>query len=184
VSAVVGVADFERIVGNYETKLRAYAQRMSGNREDAEEIVQDAFLRAYRALDRMPESARRELRLAGWLYTITLNVTRNRLRKKTPAVVSLDSAADPTWLLSHYVEGETPESVLDARASLEVVESALLSVPEHMRSTARLKFVEGRTHREIANAYRRPIGTVKSHVRRAAIVIRRHFAEQNPAVAA
>jgi RNA polymerase sigma-70 factor, ECF subfamily len=184
VSAAVSVADFERIVGEYEAKLRGYAQGMSGNREDAEEIVQDAFLRAYRALERMPESLRRELRLAGWLYTITLNVTRNRLRKKSPAVISLDDVDDPARFLPQCVERETPESALDARASLEVVESALLSVPAHMRSVARLKFVEGRTHREIADAYRRPIGTVKSHVRRAAIVMRRYFAEQNPAIAA
>jgi RNA polymerase sigma-70 factor, ECF subfamily len=184
VPAAVNVGDFERIVGDYETKLRVFAQRMSGNREDAEEIVQDAFLRAYRALERMPERLRQDLRLTGWLYTITLNVTRNRLRKKSPAVVSLDDVDDPARFLPQCVERETPESALDACASLEVVESALLSVPEHMRPTARLKFVEGRSHREIADAYRRPIGTVKSHVRRAAIVMRQHFAEQRPAVAA
>jgi RNA polymerase sigma-70 factor (ECF subfamily) len=179
VSAAVSVADFERIVGDYGTKLRVYAQRMSGNREDAEEIVQDAFLRAYRALERMPESLRRELRLAGWLYTITLNVARSRMHKKWPAVISLDDLVNPARFLQQCGERETPDSALDERASLEVVEEALRLVPDHMRAAARLKFVDGRTHREIAKRFGRPIGTVKSHVRRAAIIMRRHLGEQH-----
>jgi RNA polymerase sigma-70 factor (ECF subfamily) len=184
VSAAVSVADFERIVGDYEAKLRVFAQRMTRSREDAEEIVQDAFLRAYRALERMPENLRQDLRLKAWLYTITLNIARNRLHKKSPVVISLDDADDSARLLSLCVERDTPESALEERASLEAVESALLSVPEHMRATARLKFLEGRTHREIAITFRRPIGTVKSHVRRAAIIMRRRFVLQHSAVAA
>ncbi|MGB8966660.1 MAG: sigma-70 family RNA polymerase sigma factor [Candidatus Cybelea sp.] len=183
-SAAVSVADFERIVGDYETKLRVFAQRMTRSREDAEEIVQDAFLRAYRALERMPENLRQDLRLKAWLYTITLNVARNRLHKKSPVVVSLDDVDDPARFHSLCVERETPESALDERASLEAVESALLCVPEHMRATARLKFLDGRTHREIAMTFHRPIGTVKSHVRRAAIIMRRRFTLQHPAIAA
>jgi DNA-directed RNA polymerase specialized sigma24 family protein len=101
------------------------------------------------------------------------------MHKKSPVVVSLDDVDDPTRFLSQCVERETPESALDERASLEVIESALLRVPDHMRATARLKFVDGRTHSEIANSFRRPIGTVKSHVRRAAIIMRRHLSEQN-----
>ena len=177
----VGIPDFERIVDEYQTRLRVFARRITGNREDAEEIVQDAFVRAYRALERMPERLRRDLRLRGWLYTITLNVARNRMRKKLPAVVSLDAVEDPASFLSRYVESETPESVLNERASLEVIEEALRRVPEHMRATARLKFLEGHTHSEIAEVFRQPIGTVKSHVRRAAIIMRRQFALQCPA---
>jgi DNA-directed RNA polymerase specialized sigma24 family protein len=64
-NAAVSVGDFERIVGDYQSRLHVFARRMSGNREDAEEIVQDALLRAYRALERMPESVRRDLRLKG-----------------------------------------------------------------------------------------------------------------------
>jgi RNA polymerase sigma-70 factor (ECF subfamily) len=184
VSATVSVGDFERIVGDYEAKLRVFAQRMSRSREDAEEIVQDAFLRAYRALERMPENLRQDLRLKAWLYTITLNVARNRMRRKPPAVVSLDDIDDAARFLLNCVERETPESALDELASLELAESALLCVPEHLRATARLKFLEGRTHREIATTFRQPIGTVKSHVRRAAIIMRRQLALQHPAVAA
>jgi RNA polymerase sigma-70 factor, ECF subfamily len=178
-NAVVSATDFERIVADYETKLRLFAQQISRSREDAEEIVQDAFLRAYRALERMPENLRQNLRLKAWLYTITLNVARNRMRKRTPTVISFDAVEDPAQLLSHYIERGTPEAALDELASLEVVEAALQRVPEHLRSTARLKFLEGRTQHEIAKSFRQPIGTVKSHVRRAAIIMRRHLAEQH-----
>src|SRR5271155_435210 len=71
--------NFERLVDDYQRRLYGFALRMTGNREDAEEIVQDAFVRAYRALGKMSEQQRAELRLQPWLYTITLNVTRNRL---------------------------------------------------------------------------------------------------------
>jgi RNA polymerase sigma-70 factor, ECF subfamily len=179
VSATVSVGDFERIVGDYQTKLRVYAQRMSRSREDAEEIVQDAFLRAYRALERMPESLRQDLHLKGWLYTITLNVARNRMRKKSPPAISFEEVADPARLLPQWVGRETPDSALDERASLEVIEAAFRLVPDHMRATARLKFVDGRTHSEIAKSFGRPIGTVKSHVRRAAIIMRRHLGAQH-----
>ena len=84
--SVPSVERFERIVDDYQRRLYGFALRMTGNREDAEEIVQDAFVRAYRALGKMSLEQRTELRLQPWLYTITLNVTRNRLRSKRPSV--------------------------------------------------------------------------------------------------
>ena len=76
------VENFDRIVDDYQRRLYGFALRMTGNREDAEEIVQDAFVRAYRALGKMSAEQRAELRLQPWLYTITLNVTRNRLAQQ------------------------------------------------------------------------------------------------------
>ncbi|MBC5810852.1 MAG: sigma-70 family RNA polymerase sigma factor, partial [Candidatus Eremiobacteraeota bacterium] len=96
---------FERIVDDFQRRLYGFALRMTGNREDAEEIVQDAFVRAFRALGKMSDEQRRELRLQPWLYTITLNVTRNRLRSKRPTNVALDSLADPDALLNNTQEG-------------------------------------------------------------------------------
>ena len=75
---------FERIVDEFQRRLYGFALRMTGNREDAEEIVQDAFVRAFRALGKMSPEQRSELRLQPWLYTITLNVTRNRLTVQAP----------------------------------------------------------------------------------------------------
>ena len=177
---VAGVESFDRIVEEYQRRLYGFALRMTGNREDAEEIVQDAFVRAYRALGKMPLEQRRELRLQPWLYTITLNVTRNRLRTKRPASVALDALADPDSLLKNAEEPRPlqPESIVEQNADVALVERALLQLPMHLRAAATLRFIEGRSHPEIAEILQQPIGTVKSHVHRAVRILRRVLGPQ------
>jgi len=174
-----GPENFEGIVDDYQRRLYGFALRMTGNREDAEEIVQDAFVRAYRALAKMDPQQRAELRLQPWLYTITLNVTRNRLRSKRPTNVALDALADPDALLNETQEGpDQPEAIVDRAADMVLVEGALLSLPMHLRAAATLRFIEGRSHPEIAEILNQPIGTVKSHVHRAVRILRRILGPQ------
>ncbi|GAC1444757.1 MAG: RNA polymerase sigma factor RpoE [Vulcanimicrobiaceae bacterium] len=176
---IPSTARFELVVDDYQRRLYGFALRMTGNREDAEEIVQDAFVRAFRALGKMTDEARRELRLQPWLYTITLNVTRNRLRSKRPTNVALDALADPDALLNNTQEGpEQPEAVVERGTDLELVEQALLQLPMHLRAAATLRFIEGRSHPEIAEILGQPIGTVKSHVHRAVRILRRILGPQ------
>jgi len=154
---------------------------MTGNREDAEEIVQDAFVRAYRALGKMSDEQRSELRLQPWLYTITLNVTRNRLRSKRPTNVALDALADADALLRGSAVREAPpqpEKIVEQKADMALVERALLQLPMHLRAAATLRFIEGRSHPEIAEILNQPIGTVKSHVHRAVRILRRILGPQ------
>ncbi len=173
------VETFDRIVDEYQRRLYGFALRMTGNREDAEEIVQDAFVRAYRALGKMSEEQRAELRLQPWLYTITLNVTRNRLRSKRPANVALDALADPDALLRGSTEGPLrPETIVEQNTEVALVERALLQLPMHLRAAATLRFIEGRSHPEIAEILHQPIGTVKSHVHRAVRILRRILGPQ------
>jgi RNA polymerase sigma-70 factor (ECF subfamily) len=173
------VEHFDQIVEEYQRRLYGFALRMTGNREDAEEIVQDAFVRAFRALAKMSAEQRAELRLQPWLYTITLNVTRNRLRSKRPANVALDALADPDALLNGTQEGpEQPEAIVDRAADMVLVEQALLQLPMHLRAAATLRFIEGRSHPEIAEILNQPIGTVKSHVHRAVRILRRILGPQ------
>jgi RNA polymerase sigma-70 factor, ECF subfamily len=170
---------FDRIVDDFQRRLYGFALRMTGNREDAEEIVQDAFVRAYRALGKMSPEQRRELRLQPWLYTITLNVTRNRLRSKRPTSVALDALADPDALLRESHEGPPrPETIVEQNAEVALVERALLQLPMHLRAAATLRFIEGRSHPEIAEILNQPIGTVKSHVHRAVRILRRILGPQ------
>ncbi len=177
--AIPSLERFERIVDEFQRRLYGFALRMTGNREDAEEIVQDAFVRAFRALAKMSDEQRAELRLQPWLYTITLNVTRNRLRSKRPTNVALDSLADPDALLNAMQEGpEQPEQVVERGTDLALVEQALLQLPMHLRAAATLRFIEGRSHPEIAEILNQPIGTVKSHVHRAVRILRRILGPQ------
>jgi RNA polymerase sigma-70 factor (ECF subfamily) len=176
---IPSVENFEHIVDDYQRRLYGFALRMTGNREDAEEIVQDAFVRAFRAIGKMTPEQRAELRLQPWLYTITLNVTRNRLRSKRPTNVALDSLADPDALLNNAQEGpEQPEQIVERGADMVLVEQALLQLPMHLRAAATLRFIEGRSHPEIAEILNQPIGTVKSHVHRAVRILRRILGPQ------
>jgi RNA polymerase sigma-70 factor, ECF subfamily len=128
----------------------------------------------------MPADQRRDLRLQPWLYTITLNVTRNRLRSKRPASVALDALADPEALLreSNEPRPQQPEAIVEQNADVAAVERALLSLPMHLRAAATLRFIEGRSHPEIAEILHQPIGTVKSHVHRAVRILRRILGPQ------
>lgn len=182
---VASVDTFDRIVDDYQRRLYGFALRMTGNREDAEEIVQDAFVRAFRALGKMSDEQRSELRLQPWLYTITLNVTRNRLRSKRPTNVALDALADPDALLRESnEEPPRPETIVEQNAEVALVEKALLQLPMHLRAAATLRFIEGRSHPEIAEILHQPIGTVKSHVHRAVRILRRILGPQIGRIAA
>ena len=85
----------------YQDRLFSYALRLTARREDAEEVAQDAFVRAYRALATYPAERIRGLALRPWLYRITLNVARNRFRGKKLRTVSLDhpvsAGSDQMW---------------------------------------------------------------------------------------
>src|ERR1700752_1013792 len=124
-SPTASVDNFDHIVDEFQRRLDGFALRMTGNREDAEEIVQDAFVRAYRALGKMSPEQRSELRLQPWLYTITLNVTRNRLRSKRPPSVALDALAHPAALLRDAVEAPArPDTIVEQNAEVALVEAA------------------------------------------------------------
>jgi len=84
-------AAFEGMVRTFQDRLYSFAHRLCGNREDAEEVAQDAFVRAYRALKTYPAERIRALSLQAWLYRITLNVARNRWRGKRVRLVSLEN---------------------------------------------------------------------------------------------
>jgi RNA polymerase sigma-70 factor, ECF subfamily len=170
--------DFDQIVHDYERKLFGIARRVVGNTQDAEEIVQDALVRAYRALNAMEVDQRAKVRLQPWLYTITMNVARNKLRRKHVVSISLDASEYPDRLLPSNSTAETPEVFFEQTESFRLVEDALKHLPLQMRSIARLRFIEGHTNPEIAKIFHRPLGTVKSNVHRAALILRRIIAEE------
>ena len=92
---------FEELVRTFQDRLYSYALRLTARREDAEEVAQDALVKAYRALATYPPERIRGLALRPWLYRITLNTARNRFRGKKLRTVSLDHPISPgrdeTW---------------------------------------------------------------------------------------
>jgi len=93
--------------------------------------------------------------------------------------VALDSLADPDALLNETQEGpDQPEQIVDRAADMVLVEQALLQPPMHPRAAATLRFIDGRSHPEIAEIFNHPIGTWKSHVHRAVRILRRILGPQ------
>jgi RNA polymerase sigma-70 factor (ECF subfamily) len=153
---------FEALVLAHQDRLFTIAFRTSGDRHDAEELVQDCFVRAYRALATYPPMRIRELRLRGWLTTILLNAGRNRARvRRVPTTeLAFDPGAEPAVdPLTHRDERETWARLLAGLSPAQ-------------RTAVVLRHVDGMSYAEIAEATGRPEGTVKAHVHRGLAALR------------
>ncbi len=162
---------FEQMVLAYQHRLYGFALRLSGNRQDAEEIAQDAFVRAYRALPGYSVEQRDTLAIRPWLYQIALNVYRNRVRRHTLRQVPLDAGDDDDDRGSpaYQIESdrrERPDIAAEAGEDRRELAELLTALPEHLRVAVILRHVEGMGYDEIATLLAQPVGTVKAHVHR------------------
>ena len=164
--------EFDALVERYHKQAYNIAYRMAGNHADAEDLTQEAFIRAFRFFGQY----RRELPFDSWLYKIMSNVFIDRLRRKPKAKIrSLDQpvltdegeaqfdVADP---------GSGPEDIV---LSLEMdgrIQSALENLPEAFRITVIYADIEGLSYEEIAEATNTNIGTVRSRLHRGRRLLR------------
>ena len=160
-------ADFERDALQFAPQLYSAALRMTRNPADAEDIVQETFLKAYRAYDTFQQGTN----LKAWLYRILTNSYINRYRKQQsrPSEVELGELQD-LYLYRRLGEDSgasvsAEEEVLEQFVDTDVKE-ALESLPEHFRIPVLLADVEGFSYREIAEIMDIPIGTVMSRLHR------------------
>lgn len=163
---------YEDVVRAFQHRLYAFALRMCGSPQDAEEIAQDAFIRAYRALRTYPAERVRALALRPWLYQITLNVCRNRARPGRPLSVPLDGAEGGAPLEIEGDARERPDVIAEQMELRHTVATAILRLPVHFRAAVILRHVEGLSYQEIAVLLGQPPGTVKAHVHRGAKLLR------------
>ncbi len=162
-------ADFEDDALQFAPQLYTAALRMTRNPADAEDVVQETFLKAYRAYHTFEAGTN----LKAWLYRILTNTYINRYRKKMrrPSEVDLGDVED-LYLYRRIGPGETAEAsrsaedeVLDSFVDADV-KSAVESLPEHFRLPVLLADVEGFSYKEIAEIMDVPIGTVMSRLHR------------------
>lgn len=171
---------FERLVLTYQDRLYAFALRFCGNREDAEEVAQDAFVRAYRALKTYPEERVRALALRAWLYRIVLNVARNRYRRKRHRTVSLESGSrrrqggeqDGVPFDPPDRAEDRPDRRFETVRERADMASLVGALPPRFREALILRYVEDLPIAEVAAVLRQPVGTVKSNVHRAINALR------------
>lgn len=169
---------FERLVTTYQDRLYGFALRLCGGREDAEEVAQDAFVRAYRALRKYPAARIRTLALRAWLYQIVLNVARNRFRRKRVPTVSLENGGprrdgDPRLPSEPADDPEDrPDRRFERRRARADVATLVRALPERYRAPLVLRYVEGLPLDEVAAILKQPLGTAKSNVHRAVNALR------------
>ena len=165
---------FEALVRTYQDRLYAFGLRLTGNSRDAEEIAQDAFVRAYRALARYPAERVETLKLRAWLFQVTVNVARNRARTRRPTEVPLlapdgtyDGLTDPP-----ADDAERPEEVAERHDEQDRVAAVVATLPERYRAAVVLRHIQGLSYQEIATVLGQPAGTVKSNVHRGVAYLR------------
>ena len=168
-SRMADQARFAELAMPYMDALYSAALRMTRNPSDAEDLVQETFLRAYRGFGGFKDGTN----LKAWLYKILTNsfINTYRAKKRRPEETEFDDVDD--FSLYHRLRGleaasaeRTPESeVLDAMPD-DVVKEALESLPEQFRMAVLLADVEGFSYKEIADIMEVPIGTVMSRLHR------------------
>ena len=158
---------FEVLVDTYTDRLYSLAWRVTGSREDAEEAVQDALVKAHRALYGSYSPMRvRELALRPWLYAVTLNAARNRRRGRrvSDSLDALDGSGRRR--LEPPATDPSPVAIAEGGELAAGLERALQELPPRQRTAVVLRLVEGLSYEEAALTLGCPIGTVKSDVHR------------------
>jgi RNA polymerase sigma-70 factor (ECF subfamily) len=158
---------FELLVAKYQRRLGRLISRFVRNTAEAEDVTQDAFIKAYRALP----AFRGDSAFYTWLYRIGINTAKNHLvaqgrRAPTSTPFDSDEAEDfEDAALLHEVA--TPENELMSKQVVEVVNSSLQELPDDLRTALTLREIEGLSYEEIAAVMDCPIGTVRSRIFRA-----------------
>lgn len=153
---------FEAVVLAHQDRLFTIAHRVGRDRHDAEELVQDTFVRAYRALAGYAPERIRALRLRAWLTTILLNAGRNRARVRRV----------PTTELAFEPGTEPATDPIVGQDERETWARLLAGLSPAQRTAVVLRHVDGLSYAEIAEATGRPEGTVKAHVHRGLAALR------------
>ncbi|HEY8601393.1 MAG TPA: sigma-70 family RNA polymerase sigma factor [Thermomicrobiales bacterium] len=172
---------FEGLVTAYQGRLYGFALRFCGDRRDAEEIAQDAFIRAYRALHGYDAARIRELALRPWLYQITINVARNHARKRRPHITPLDAEPGHDEATNQILaddRSQRPEAIVERAETGALLASLVTDLPARYRAAVILRHIAGLPYPEVAATLDQPLGTVKANIHRGVQLLRMAWQEQ------
>lgn len=161
---------FEMLVVKYQRRIERLVGRMVRDADLVQDIAQESFIRAYRALPQF----RGESAFYTWLYRIAVNTAKKALveLKRDPVVIesamaSADDGDETSHAGNELTDGETPEAVLASKEIASAVNAAVEGLSEELRQAIVLREIEGLSYEEIAEAMNCPIGTVRSRIFRA-----------------
>jgi RNA polymerase sigma-70 factor (ECF subfamily) len=163
-------AAFRELIRRYERPVFSLVHRMVRDRETAEELAQDTFVKALNNIERYSP----EFKLSSWLFKIANNLAIDHLRKARLPTISLSGSPDATTAAqieatSFEVAGNAPSALesLEARELGSAIERAIGRLRPEYRSCIIMRHVEGRSYEEIATTLDLPLGTVKTYIHRA-----------------
>ena len=169
------VGAFDQLVLRHQQMVFAVALRMLGDRDDAQDVAQDAFVRAYQSF----KSFRRDAKLSTWLVSITMNLCRNRrrwwARRKRVIVASIDDPVETgEGNIAHDVADPSPSpaAAVERRERQRLLMATLQTLDQHDREVIVLRDIQGYSYEEIAHALGCQVGTVKSRLNRARFTLR------------
>ena len=155
---------FDRIIDAYGNRLHGYLYRLTGSRDDADDLLQELFLR----LVRMIGSYVHDGRFEGWLFRIATNLARDRIRRlgRTPQTVRLEVASSRTdpvermnWVAAGDLSEPAPDHPLILREEVDALQQALARLPAAEREVVMLRHFSQLPFAEIAEAMGTPLGT-------------------------
>ena len=159
---------FQELVERYQTRLLNFIYRTIGDRDRAEDLVQEVFIRVYRHLHRFDRSKK----FSTWVYTIASNLAKNELRNRSRSPLVLfqtiqGSSDDDDRPVQFEDTTARPDDMYRKRHLRELVEQTVSQLPEHHRQVFVLRELEGKSYEEIAEITDCNLGTVKSRLNRA-----------------
>jgi RNA polymerase sigma-70 factor (ECF subfamily) len=168
-------AAFRELVRRYQRPVFSLIYRMVRDREAAEDLAQETFIKVLNAID----SYRPEHKFSSWIFKIANNAAIDHLRRREPDVLSLNGAPDAVSVerqeataLQVRDRGESPLDELEARELGSHIERAIAHLRPEYRACILLRHVEGRAYEEIATILGLPLGTVKTYIHRARAELR------------
>jgi RNA polymerase sigma-70 factor (ECF subfamily) len=166
------VDSFNQLILRWERPIYALAYRVIGREEEARDVCQEAFLRAFRALPGFKGQAK----FSSWLYRITLNLCRDWIRRQRRAPVSqLPEDTDALEMAAARGPVESIEELVARRELSAIVEEAMAILPDEQRTAIILKEYHGMTFQEIADLQGCPLSTVKTRLYQGLSVLRRQL---------
>ena len=165
------------LLGRFQRPVFSLVRRMVSDPALAEDLAQEVFLKAFRALESFDQSRK----FSSWLFKIAHNTAIDYLRKKQLHTVALetDNPDEPDLAaIIPDVKAESPETGSHRRDIAEALEAALLSLRPAYREVVVLRFQEGLAYEEIGEITGLPLGTVKTHLHRARHAMAKHLAAQ------
>jgi len=157
---------FDLLVRKYQNRVVSLVRRYVRNPMDAEDVAQEAFIKAYRAL----ANFRGDSAFYTWLYRIAINTAKNWLvsQGRRPPSTDIDYAdAESMDMSGRFSEHETPERLALQGEIIDNIQQAVDALPENLRTAITLREAEGLSYEDIADAMSCPVGTVRSRIFRA-----------------